>query len=196
MFNEAGKRGLARMLVINKLDADNIHFDRAARSHPGHLRQGLRAVQRPDRRRAAASAASSASSIRPRPPPAGVPGRPGRRPLQAGRRHRRGRRGPDGKVPDGGHGQRRGAGRRHPQGRWPPARSIPIFCTSAKKDIGIAELLDALCQLRPVAGAGQAAHGDQGHRRQGRRSRAASRANPASSSARCSRRSPTSSSAT
>lgn len=27
MCNEAGKRGLARMIVINKLDADNIHFD-------------------------------------------------------------------------------------------------------------------------------------------------------------------------
>ena len=27
MFKEAGKRGLARMIVINKLDADNIHFD-------------------------------------------------------------------------------------------------------------------------------------------------------------------------
>ncbi|MCX7700974.1 MAG: GTP-binding protein, partial [Gemmataceae bacterium] len=27
MFTEAGKRGLARMIVINKLDADNIHFD-------------------------------------------------------------------------------------------------------------------------------------------------------------------------
>jgi elongation factor G len=27
MFAEAGKRGLARMLVINRLDADNIHFD-------------------------------------------------------------------------------------------------------------------------------------------------------------------------
>jgi len=26
MFNEAGKRGLARMLVINRLDGDNIHF--------------------------------------------------------------------------------------------------------------------------------------------------------------------------
>src|SRR5271165_2493156 len=26
MFNEAGKRGLARMLVINKLDGDNVHF--------------------------------------------------------------------------------------------------------------------------------------------------------------------------
>ncbi len=27
MFAEAGKRGLARMLVINKMDADNVHFD-------------------------------------------------------------------------------------------------------------------------------------------------------------------------
>jgi elongation factor G len=27
MFNEAGRRGLARMLVINKLDSDNVHFD-------------------------------------------------------------------------------------------------------------------------------------------------------------------------
>jgi elongation factor G len=27
MFNEAGKRGLARMVVINKLDGENIHFD-------------------------------------------------------------------------------------------------------------------------------------------------------------------------
>src|SRR5438445_10146614 len=27
MFNEAGKRGLARMIVINKFDSENIHFD-------------------------------------------------------------------------------------------------------------------------------------------------------------------------
>src|SRR5438132_7676565 len=27
MFNEAGRRGLARILAINKMDADNIHFD-------------------------------------------------------------------------------------------------------------------------------------------------------------------------
>jgi elongation factor G len=27
MFNEAGKRGVARMIVINKLDSENIHFD-------------------------------------------------------------------------------------------------------------------------------------------------------------------------
>src|SRR5207245_2056898 len=33
LFNEAGKRGLSRMLVINKLDADNIHFEELL----GHL---------------------------------------------------------------------------------------------------------------------------------------------------------------
>lgn len=27
LFNEAGRRGLARFLVVNKMDADNIHFD-------------------------------------------------------------------------------------------------------------------------------------------------------------------------
>src|SRR5437588_4248079 len=27
MFHEAGRRGLARMLVINKMGADNVHFD-------------------------------------------------------------------------------------------------------------------------------------------------------------------------
>src|SRR5438270_9784808 len=27
MFAEAGRRGLARMIAINKMDADNIHFD-------------------------------------------------------------------------------------------------------------------------------------------------------------------------
>src|SRR5947209_4808531 len=27
MFAEAGKRGLARMLVVNKIDGDNVHFD-------------------------------------------------------------------------------------------------------------------------------------------------------------------------
>src|SRR5947209_7542830 len=27
MFNEAGRRGLARMIVINRLDSDNVHFD-------------------------------------------------------------------------------------------------------------------------------------------------------------------------
>ncbi|MFN4258502.1 MAG: elongation factor G [Gemmataceae bacterium] len=35
MFHEAGKRGLARMLVINKMDADNIHFEQLI----GHIQE-------------------------------------------------------------------------------------------------------------------------------------------------------------
>ena len=31
MFNEAGRRGLARMFVVNKLDGDNINFEEPAR---------------------------------------------------------------------------------------------------------------------------------------------------------------------
>ena len=40
----------------------------------------------------------------------------------------------------------RRTGRRPSPRRSPPAPSIPIFCTSAKKDIGVAELLDALAK--------------------------------------------------
>ena len=49
MFNEAGKRGLARIIVINKLDGDNVNFDELLRRRPRDLRQGLRPVQRPHR---------------------------------------------------------------------------------------------------------------------------------------------------
>ena len=65
MFDEAGKRGLARMLVINKLDGDNVKFDELLKTIQRHLRQGLRAVQRADQRPATTSAASSACSTRP-----------------------------------------------------------------------------------------------------------------------------------
>src|SRR6202011_2517170 len=36
MFAEAGRRGLARMLVINKMDADNIRFDDLLRTVQEH----------------------------------------------------------------------------------------------------------------------------------------------------------------
>jgi elongation factor G len=35
LFNEAGKRGLARMVVINKLDSENIHFDELLKNIQG-----------------------------------------------------------------------------------------------------------------------------------------------------------------
>ncbi len=132
MFTEAGKRGLARMLVINKLDGDNVNFDELLKIDPRHLRQGLRAVQRPDqprpqvqRRRQRAESARDAAGR--------LPGRPGRRPLAAGGRHRRGRRGADGKVPDG----RRRVTRDELTAALPKALAagtvIPIFCTAARR---------------------------------------------------------------
>ena len=60
MFSEAGRRGLARMFVINKIDGENVKFMDAAQDHPRDVRQGLRAVQRPDQPRPQACAASSA----------------------------------------------------------------------------------------------------------------------------------------
>ena len=73
MFNEAGKHGLTRLIVINKCDADNVHFPELIASHPGDVRQEVRAVQRPRRPRRRASRASSASSTRPTKTPAGCP---------------------------------------------------------------------------------------------------------------------------
>src|SRR5262249_57318407 len=40
MFAEAGRRGLARMLVINKMDADNIHFDQLLATIQGSFGKG------------------------------------------------------------------------------------------------------------------------------------------------------------
>jgi elongation factor G len=40
MFNEAGKRGLARMLVINRLDGDNIHFPELLQAIRGTFGKG------------------------------------------------------------------------------------------------------------------------------------------------------------
>ena len=73
MFTEAGKRGLARMLVINKLDADNVKFGELVEPIQNDLRQGLRPVQCARRRRPHDSAAWSASWSRRDNSPAGCP---------------------------------------------------------------------------------------------------------------------------
>ena len=59
--------------------------------------------------------------------------------------------------------QRRGADGRHPKA-LAAGTVIPIFCTSAKKDIGVAELLDALASyaLSPVQGKHRTAIKGQG----------------------------------
>ena len=82
MFNEAGKRGLARLLVINKLDADNVHFAELLAAIQRDVRQGVRPVQRPD------GVGAELHGRRQRPRPAGdgagrLPGRPRRRPRRS-----------------------------------------------------------------------------------------------------------------
>ncbi len=40
VFAEAKKAGLGRMIVINRMDAENIDFPAVGRGHPGTVRQG------------------------------------------------------------------------------------------------------------------------------------------------------------
>ena len=39
VFAEAGKAGLGRMIIINRMDAENIDFPRPDREHQGDVRQ-------------------------------------------------------------------------------------------------------------------------------------------------------------
>ncbi len=50
MFQEAGKAGCGRMIVISKMDADNIDFPGAARSRSNRCSARLHSAQRADRR--------------------------------------------------------------------------------------------------------------------------------------------------
>ena len=113
------------------------------------LRQELRPASTPRSASAPSSRPSSACSIRRECSRRDARSISPRRRAQARRRHRRKRRGPHGEIP------------------WPRATSsddeldaalpkaiaagtvIPIFCTSAKKDIGVAELLDAIATYAP-----------------------------------------------
>jgi elongation factor G len=152
MFTEAGRRGLARMLVINKMDADNIKFDELISSLQETFGKGCVLFNAPIGQ--GASFTGVVNVLNP----------------------------PD-KTPDGClielaqarsklvdaivecddalmekyltegtvSGPELGA-------VIPKALAagtvVPIFCTSAKKDLGVIELLDALCQyaLPPTLG--------------------------------------------
>lgn len=90
MFNEAGKRGMARVIVINKLDSENIHFEELLTQVLRDLWQGVRAVQRADQRRPEIQR----RGLRPHRPEVATGGlfhRFGGGPRDADRRHRRGR---------------------------------------------------------------------------------------------------------
>src|SRR6266851_8319853 len=143
MFTEAGRRGLARMLVINKMDADNIHFDALVNSLQETFGKGCVLFNAPIGQGAQFSGVVSVLN----PPDK-----------------------PDGCLVDLAQARSKlvdaivecddalmekyliegTVSAQELSAVIPKALAagtvIPIFCTSAKKDLGVAELLDAFCQ--------------------------------------------------
>jgi elongation factor G len=165
MFAEAGRRGLARMIVINQMDADNIHFDALVGAIQETFGKGCVLFNAPVGQGAQFSGVVSVLNP-PEPPPAGclVDLAAARAKLVD----------PIVESDDALMEKYLMEGTVSPEELTvviPKALAagtvIPIFCTSARKDIGIAELLDALAEdaLSPaqgkkrtaVKGAGEAA---------------------------------------
>ncbi len=164
MFSEAGKAGLARMLIINKMDADNIKFDALLASIQDTFGKGCVLFNAPIGQGAQFGSVVNILNP-PDKPPAGclVDLSQARSKLLDAivecddalmEKYLT-----EGTVSAG-----------ELEAVIPKALAagtvIPIFCTSAKKDIGIAELLDALCRyaLSPASGrrrAGTKGQGDQ-----------------------------------
>ena len=53
MMEWAAQRKLCRLIIVNKIDAENVDVRRGSGLHPGHVRQGMPADQSPRRRRPA-----------------------------------------------------------------------------------------------------------------------------------------------
>src|SRR5579883_2068727 len=152
MFNEAGRRGLARMLVINKLDAENIKFPELLSTIQETFGKGCCLFNAPN-----AVGPQFTGVISVLNPPAQVP--PGC-PVDLGQARSR--------LIDAivesddalmeKYLMEGDVSADELTAAIPKALAagtvIPIFCTSAKKDVGIAELLDALCRyaLAPTQG--------------------------------------------
>jgi elongation factor G len=152
MFNEAGKRGLARMLVINKMDADNIRLDELLKAIQDTFGKGCCLFNAPAGVGGQFSGVVSVLNP-PDKAPAGCPVD-----LAAAR----------GKLVDAivesddalmeKYLTEGTVGADELSGAIPKALAagtvIPVLFTSARKDIGIPELLDAICKygLSPVQG--------------------------------------------
>jgi elongation factor G len=145
MFAEAGRRGLARMLVINKMDADNIRFADLLRALQDTFGKGCVLFNAPVGQGAQFSGVVSVLNP-PDKPPAGVLAD-----LAQARS----------KLVDAivecddalmekflleGNVTVEELTAVIPKA-LAAGTVVPIFCTSAKKDIGVAELLDALCRF-------------------------------------------------
>jgi elongation factor G len=152
MFTEAGKRGLARMLVITKLDGDNIHFPELVASlqstfgkgcvlfnapiNPGPSFSGLVSVVKPPEK-APAGCPVDIATARSQLVEAVVEADEVLMEKYL----------TDGTISDA-----------ELAGALPTAIQagtvVPIFCVSAKKDIGLKELLDGIVQLMPSPATG------------------------------------------
>jgi elongation factor G len=152
MFAEAGRRGLARMLVVNKMDAENIHFDDLLRTITESFGKSCVLFNVPAGQGAQFSGVVSVLNP-PAQPPAGALtdlGQARSKLVDA--------------IVEADEGlmekylMEGAVGGDELLAALPKALAagtvIPIFCTSAKKDLGVAELLDALGQvaLSPAQG--------------------------------------------
>ncbi len=152
LFNEAGRRGLGRMLVLNKMDADNIRFDTLLRTIGETFGKGCVLFNAPVGQGAQFSGVVSVLN-----PPGEAP---------------------DDCLVDLAEARSKlvdaivecddalmekylvegSVSSEELTAVLPKALAtgtvIPIFCTSARKDVGVAELLDAFCAyaLSPVQG--------------------------------------------
>jgi elongation factor G len=162
MFTEAGRRGLARMIVINKMDGDNVDFDGLLRNIQQSFGKGCVLFNAPVGRGAQFSGVVSVLNP-PDKAPAGCLAD-----LAAARS----------KLVDAvvesddalmekylmeGNVSADELGAAIPKA-LAAGTVVPILCTSAKKDLGVPELLDALCQfaLSPVQGKRRKATKGQG----------------------------------
>jgi elongation factor G len=152
MFNEAGKRGLGRILVINKLDAENVEFDVVLKNIQDTFGKACVLFNAP-----IGSSNQFSGVVSVLTPPASPPG--GCLVDLAAAR---------GKLVDAvvecddtlmeKYLLEGAVSAEELTAVVPKALAagtvIPIFCTSAKKDIGVAELLEALCldALSPTSG--------------------------------------------
>src|SRR5260370_567566 len=152
MFNEAGRRGLARMFVVNKMDADNIRFDAHLETMRATFGKGCVLLDAPVGQGAAFSGTVSVLTP-PDPAPADclVDLADERSKLV------------DAIVESDDSLMEKyllegDVSAAELTAALPKALAastvLPIFCTSAKKDIGVAELLDALAMyaLSPAQG--------------------------------------------
>jgi elongation factor G len=166
MFNEAGRRGLARILVINKLDADNIRFEELLGNIQETFGKGCALLNAPNGLGAPFTGVVSVLNP-PASPPAGCPVN-----LTAARSML-----VDAIVESDDALMEKYLGEgdvsaEELSAALPRALAagtvIPIFCTSAKKDMGIAELLDAVSTIAvsPVQGQRRKAVKGQGDQAQ------------------------------